>query len=251
MSDFGSHLAGALGYYVYRLVDPRDGATFYIGKGVGRRALHHAQAALSFPDRNDKLDRIRAIHAAGLQVQIIVHRHAMDEPTAFEIEAALIDAFHGLTNIQSGHRSLYGPATWEELTARYVSPDAVVPMPAIIIKIAREWRPSLTNDQLYERTRRYWKCDPEGRRPKPTHALAVANGIVRAVYLIERWETYTDWPADRDLTRVGADDKAWPAGQVRRGFTGKLDATYAGLIGTSIGHLQQAKAQNPITYVNC
>jgi uncharacterized protein len=251
LTDYHTYLHEALGFYVYRLVDPRDERTFYVGKGTGARALQHARNALSSPIRADRLDRIRAIHEAGHQVQVIVHRHAMDEPTALEVEAALIDAYPGLTNIQGGHRSIYGPASWEQIRERYTSPDAVVTMPAIIIKIAKQWRPSLTDDQLYERTRRYWKCDPERRRPQPTHALAVAHSIVRAVYRIERWETYVDWPADRDLTRVGDQAEGWSYGHIRRGFIGEPDTVHASLIGASIGHLQQAKAQNPITYVNC
>ncbi len=34
---FASHVADKLKYYVYRLIDPRNGETFYIGKGTGNR----------------------------------------------------------------------------------------------------------------------------------------------------------------------------------------------------------------------
>ena len=81
-------------YYVYALVDPRDDAIFYVGKGTGRRLLSHGRAAdLSDPAGRSsaKLDRIRAIRAAGLEPRIDVIRHGLDERSALTIEAALID----------------------------------------------------------------------------------------------------------------------------------------------------------------
>jgi hypothetical protein len=36
-----------LNWYVYRLIDPRNGETFYVGKGQGDRIFQHVKAALS------------------------------------------------------------------------------------------------------------------------------------------------------------------------------------------------------------
>ena len=33
-------------FYVYALVDPRDDAVFYVGKGTGQRLLSHGREAL-------------------------------------------------------------------------------------------------------------------------------------------------------------------------------------------------------------
>jgi hypothetical protein len=123
-------------------------------------------------------------------------------------------------------------------------------VPAILIKIERFWRPDLPPVQLYERTRRYWKCNPERRRPVPGHALAVARGIVREVYRVEGWEVYLGWPEDRDPTRSDADE-VWPEGEVRRGFRGAPDPSLATLRGASVRGKLPPGAQNPITYVNC
>ncbi len=170
-------LTEALGFYVYRLIDPATGETSYVGKGSGDRVLQRARDVLAYTDASDRLSRICAIRAAGLAVRIIVHRHGMPEAVALEVEAALIDAYgeRGLTNLVSGHGAQFGPAPLEELVTRYAAPGAAIRVPAILIKIEREWLPSLTADKLYERTRRYWVCNPERRRPPPTHALAVAR----------------------------------------------------------------------------
>ena len=37
INEFPSEVIKELGYYVYRLIDPRNGETFYVGKGKGNR----------------------------------------------------------------------------------------------------------------------------------------------------------------------------------------------------------------------
>jgi len=240
----------ALQYYVYRLVDPRDAATFYVGKGVGQRALQHARAALETAEIVDRLDRIREILRAGLEVEIVIHRHGLDEATAFAVEAAVIDAFPKLTNLVAGHHSQFSAAPLNELLDRYAAPPANITVAAILIKIEREWRPGLSADQLYERTRRYWRCRPMARKPPPTHAMAIARGIIREVYRVDRWVSYSDWPSDRDLSRSAADNEIWSGG-ARVGFEGTICPHLSTLRGNSVRHLVTGSAQNPITYVNC
>lgn len=240
----------ALQFYVYRLVDPRNGSTFYVGKGVGQRVLQHAKAALETADSTDRLDRIREIMQHGLDVQIVIHRHGLDEATAFVVEGAVIDAYPKLTNLVAGHHSLLSAAPLDELLERYAAPRADINVPAILIKIEREWRPDLSVSQLYERTRRYWRCQPMLRKPPPTHAMAIARGIIREVYRIDRWVRYSDWPADRDLSRSNSTDAVWSGG-IRAGFEGAVCVELQTLRGSSVRHLATGSAQNPITYVNC
>lgn len=63
---FTEQVCEKLGHYVYRLIDPRNGETFYVGKGTGNRVFQHLQAAAQFvTDEQDimplKIERIRAI----------------------------------------------------------------------------------------------------------------------------------------------------------------------------------------------
>src|SRR5512139_1648320 len=90
--------------YVYRLIDPRNGETFYVGKGNGNRVFAHIrlERKLGGDELDNKAKRIREIHAAGFEVGHVIHRHGLDDETAFEVEAALIDAYPGLTNIADG-----------------------------------------------------------------------------------------------------------------------------------------------------
>jgi hypothetical protein len=41
MECFSAYACEKLGSYVYRLLDPRTGKTFYIGKGVNNRVFDH------------------------------------------------------------------------------------------------------------------------------------------------------------------------------------------------------------------
>ena len=48
MKKFAREVVEKLDNYVYRLVDPRTGLTFYVGKGSGNRVFDHAAGALKF-----------------------------------------------------------------------------------------------------------------------------------------------------------------------------------------------------------
>ena len=105
---FTNEVAAELKSYVYRLIDPRNGETFYVGKGQGNRLFDHIQDELKLDAKKDadldpKVGRIRDIKSAQLEVGHIVHRHGMDEKTALQVEAALMDAYPGLLNRAGGH----------------------------------------------------------------------------------------------------------------------------------------------------
>ena len=83
MNQFSKATEEALQYYVYRLIDPRDGQTFYVGKGKGNRVFDHAAQQMEISNDPDvgedetslKLQTIGEIRAAGLEVLHVVHRH--------------------------------------------------------------------------------------------------------------------------------------------------------------------------------
>lgn len=80
-------------YYVYALVDPRDDSTFYIGKGIGRRAYTHAPKAKTFSgakwDNPRKVQRIQEIQASGNDVIVRIIHSGLDEREAFLLESVL------------------------------------------------------------------------------------------------------------------------------------------------------------------
>jgi hypothetical protein len=103
---FSESVSIKLQCYVYRLIDPRNGNTFYVGRGQGDRVFSHAARQQKTSDAEDaeglKLKTIWKIKNAGFEVEHVIHRHGMDEKTAREVESALIDAYAGLTNVQPG-----------------------------------------------------------------------------------------------------------------------------------------------------
>lgn len=252
---FADEVCEQLAAYVYRLEDPRDGATFYVGKGRGNRVFQHQRMAAG-GDAGLRYERIRAIRAAGLEPRIIIHRHGLDDETAHEVEAALIDAYGTgqLANLVGGHGTGRGIMGVLDVKAAYGAPPADIYVPAILIKIERQWHAGLSAEQLYERTRRYWVCRPDRQRVPPTHALAVARGLVREAYEIERWEEYPDVRQEAlDPTRLAMPDQKRPAITARRGFVGKpvTDLALRGaLVGRSVRHVPFGNG-SPIAYVGC
>src|SRR5207302_11488149 len=93
---FSPEVIEKLQHYVYRLIDPRNGETFYVGKGVGNRVFEHARGERGLSEDaelSEKLTRIRRIRRDGFEVAHVIHRHGLGQETAFEVEAALIDAY--------------------------------------------------------------------------------------------------------------------------------------------------------------
>lgn len=93
------------GFYVYFLIDPRNGKIFYVGKGKGKRMFAHARAAYSgVVDNEPKFSRIRDIRDAGLFVIEAVFAQCQGEGEAYDLERQAIEAlrYTGLTNISHG-----------------------------------------------------------------------------------------------------------------------------------------------------
>jgi hypothetical protein len=69
---FSDFVCDRLAHYVYRLIDPRDGTTFYVGRGRGNRVFDHAAGKQSAVDPEDvesaKLKTIGDIKNSGMEV---------------------------------------------------------------------------------------------------------------------------------------------------------------------------------------
>lgn len=98
-------------WYVYELADPRDGLAFYVGKGKKDRiAAHEREAEKAEGVCSEKINKIKEIWAAGLQVERRYVAWFWDEQAAYDFEAAHVDVYglEALTNIIPGGGSCRG-----------------------------------------------------------------------------------------------------------------------------------------------
>lgn len=202
---FSPEVHKELNYYVYRLIDPRNGHTFYVGKGCGNRVFDHVKDSLQYEEGEDefstKIDKIREIRANGLEVLHIIQRYGMDEHTAFEVEAAIMDCFPELTNIQRGHHCDRGVSTADyiEMQLKKEVFKDLENITYIIIKTSQakieevlQYNPQLKpEDAIYEATRSAWKVGPN-RANRCQYAIGVVDGIVKGVYKIKEWKESED-----------------------------------------------------------
>lgn len=189
ISEFPPEVIKELNYYVYRLIDPRNGETFYVGKGYGNRLFEHLKRSKDILDNDDETDlelkfqRIRQIERVGLNVIHIIHRHNLDSATAFHVEAALLDAYYGTTNVVGGHYSSEtGPMNAFEILTRYKAETAQISHKIILININR----TVDNREIYDCVRFAWKIDVDRAR-KAEYVLAIEKGIIIGVFKPLQW----------------------------------------------------------------
>ena len=214
MNHFPSEVAEALKYYVYKLIDPRDGSVFYIGKGKGDRVFAHCEAAMDSPDEETQSLKIRTIKEIlneGLAPINIIARHGMTEDEAFLVEATLIDNTLELANVVSGHGSTeFGPASAEQLAIRYSKAQMELDDDLRVIAInIRKTRG--TKSSVYDAVRFAWRISLD-RASKADLVFAVTEGICREVFIPEKWYPATPehFPNLTEVELVG-----------RHGFVGK------------------------------
>ena len=186
LQAFPQSIHDELNYYVYRLIDPRNAETFYVGKGRGNRVFHHASGKFE-PDSEyvagSKKERINEIITHGHQVIHIIHRHGLSNHAATEVEAALIDAYPGLTNSQLGKGSKdRGVRNTDDIIRQYAAPYCELKDPLILICINKTWR----SHGVYEGTRGLWKVNVKRARQYPL-VLARVQDLIVGVFEPEKW----------------------------------------------------------------
>ena len=196
IQKFSPEVCKQINNYVYRLVDPRNGQTFYIGKGKNNRVFAHAECAIdkySDVDYNPEIDdevnlkykTIKEITDAGLDVIYIIQRYGMNEHDALVAESVLIDAYQVLTNKIKGFYS-QDPQNAITLQKALSAPEYVDSSENplyMIIKVKEYW---VQQRGRYDCTRSAWKLNPKIAEKYP-YVLSVTGGIVKEVYKVKEW----------------------------------------------------------------
>lgn len=229
-----------LKYYVYALVDPETGQTFYIGKGVGNRVFDHVSCALDDHNQSDKYEKIRSIRKKGLNVLHVIVRHGMNERVAYQVESALIDFLEwqdkSLTNKALGHQSIeFGLASTDELIRRnnakkleYMTKDCV------IININKTYRRAAGVDSVYLATKESWVMAERVAKNRK-YVLSEFKGLIVEIYKANDW-----YPVD------AKDKNGQPT--IRWGFEGVVanEEIRSLYINRSVAHLKKRGSSNPI-----
>lgn len=183
---FSPNVAKKLLCYVYRLIDPRNGETFYVGRGQGNRMFDHVrdELAVEEDELSNKLRRIREIRVDGFEVDHLIHRHGLDDATAREVEAALIDAYPETHNevggVGSDERGLMHA---RQVLKRYEAEEAEIRHRVLMINVNRT---VLERKNVYEAVRYAWKLDATKAR-KAEVVLAVQQGLIIDAFTATQW----------------------------------------------------------------
>ncbi len=115
--------------------------------------------------------------------------------------------------------------------------------PALLIRIARLYKPGMSAQQIYEATRGVWKLGPNKHAAE--YALSVANGVVQEVYSVGGWfQAGTTVYSTRPLSEVAVSGR-WE-------FSGTVapQVVRQKYLGKSVAHYFQKGNASPVNYVN-
>ena len=180
--QFPTEISKKLGLYVYRLVDPRSGETFYVGRGRGNRVFSHANSELKVVGADLKSSRIHQIRLAGFEVSHVIHRSGLSEESAREVESALIDAYPGLTNDIRGFDTDRGVVHVEELMRTFTAIEAIFSHRILLISINQ----SAATRSYYEAVRYAWRLKLD-HVLEAEYVLAVRQGLIVEAFKPKRW----------------------------------------------------------------
>ena len=199
MCRFPEEIFETLGYYVYRLIDPRYGNTFYVGKGYGNRVFEHVNDELEFAEVDDdvfiedeisaQMQIIRSIRQAGYQVKHIIHRYGLTENEAFEVTAALLDEYDlgelkvTCSDYEADRSMIDTYDLIEKLNGHeYDEPDDI---DYVIIKIKKS-TVQCHNGSIYEAARKAWRLNLD-KVKRYDYVIVSIDGFVEGVYQVDTW----------------------------------------------------------------
>lgn len=247
---FSSSVIKELKYYVYIYSHPITNEIFYVGKGKGNRVFSH----LNDVKDNQKVKYLNDLKKQGIEPKIEILIHGLeDENTALRVEASIIDLLdkHNLTNKQSGWKSAtFGRMTLEQVISTYEKRKIEIVEPAILIRINKLFKYSMTETELYDFTRGHWKLNPE-KAKSAQYAFSIYEGVIQEVYKIHSWfKAGTTFGTQREnkkferITKKRLSDRYEFVGnfaedEIRKKYKYK-----------SVAHYFKKGSANPIMYLN-
>src|SRR5258708_38137067 len=122
---FAPEMTNILKSYVYIYVDPRNGDSFYVGRGKGNRSFAH----LNERSEMEKVTRIAEIRKSGAEPKIDILRYGMTSEEASLVEAAAIDlvGFSKLTNaVRGNQKGTFGRISSKDLITMLTAKEVTI-----------------------------------------------------------------------------------------------------------------------------
>lgn len=248
MKQFDEKTKGYLKFYVYMLVDPETKMPFYVGKGKNNRVFAHLESSLSDQDNESlKYETIKRIQNKGLEVEHLIIRHGLDEDTAFELEAALIDTVQYLnfksTNLAGGHNSVEkGLMTADEIIRLYNAEKLdKTQKDTVVVNINRKYKRGFTQKDIYEASKSVWPINSD-KIPKLKFVLSEYKGLIVEVFSVDKWY---------EVPTVQIGGKRAGQTRLKYAFEGRVanDMVRNMYINKSISHKKKKGMSNSIMYL--
>lgn len=247
---FSPSVIKALKYYVYIYSHPITEEIFYVGKGKGNRVFAH----LEDTKESQKVLYLKELRSQNLAPKIEILIHGLeDEKAALRVESSIIDliGINNLTNKQNGYKSAtYGRMTIEQLNSAYNREKITIDIPAILIRISQAFRYTMSEVELYDYTRGYWRLNPQ-KALGAKFGFAIYGGIIQEVYEILKWfEAGTTFSVRKNNENIKR--KANEGMKDRYEFIGNIapEAIRQQYKYKSVEHYFKQGNSNPIMYAN-
>jgi hypothetical protein len=129
----------------------------------------------------------------------------------------------------------------------FIMTEINITEPVLLIRTSKLFKQGMSAKELYEITRGVWKIGSD--REKAEYAFCVADGIVRKIYKIQKWQpagtAHYETRAQQDANTKNKWLDRWE-------FIGEVapDKIRNNYIGKSVAHYFKRGNANPINYVN-